>query len=97
MTGMQGFALGFATAIACVLIALLLHVDTFRGIATGYRRWRRRWLAYWDMKAAETNLRNIMFRESNGETCPQREHDEAQSWLSEASIEYARARSPQND
>lgn len=62
-----------------------------------WKRQSRKWYSFWDLKAAQTNLRNIMFRESNGETCPQREHDEAQSWLSEASIEYARARSAQDD
>lgn len=55
------------------------------------RRFARRWFAYWDLRAAKRNLADIGFRESNGETCPQREHREAREWLARAQEEHDRA------
>lgn len=57
-----------------------------------WKRQSRKWYSFWDLKAAQTNLQNIGFRESNGETCSQREHREAEEWLLEAQEEYMVAR-----
>lgn len=48
------------------------------------KHWWARWLRYWDVRAAEHNITNMQFRESNGEQCPKREWDEAYSWLRRA-------------
>lgn len=52
----------------------------------------RRWDTYWRLRAATTIVNDIGFRESNGETCPQREHREAKEALAQAQEDYDRAR-----
>lgn len=52
----------------------------------------RRWDTYWQLRAANILMNDIGFRESNGETCPQREHREAREFLAKAQDDYDRAR-----